>query len=78
ERIVRLLLDQGADVKAHAGSGSYGNALCAAAYGGKKAIVKLLLERGLDVNSVTAGRYGTALCAAACGGWEEVVSLLLD
>lgn len=49
--VVSLLLDRGADVNAHAVSGSYGNAFCAVAYGGKETIVKLLLDRGADANA---------------------------
>jgi hypothetical protein len=40
--------------------GAYGNALCAASYGGHEKIVKLLLEKGADVNT-------NALYAASSG-----------
>jgi hypothetical protein len=44
QRMVKLLLDKGAEV--HAQGGDYGNALQAASYGGHEAVVKLLLDKG--------------------------------
>jgi ankyrin repeat protein len=49
EQIVKLLLNQGADVNAQ--GGLFGNALQAALEGGHEQIVKLLLNRGADVNA---------------------------
>ncbi|EOA81085.1 uncharacterized protein SETTUDRAFT_44889 [Exserohilum turcica Et28A] len=47
-RMVKLLLDKGADVNAQ--GGEYGNALHAASVAGHEAIVKLLLNKGANVN----------------------------
>ena len=44
---------------------------------GNKAIVKLLLEKGVDVNA-EGGEYGNALQAALFGGNEAIVKLLLE
>jgi hypothetical protein len=75
QRMVKLLLDKGADVNAQ--GGDYGNALQAASKGGREQIVKLLLDKGADVNA-QGRRYGNALQAASKGGHEQVVKLLLD
>ncbi|KAK6080312.1 hypothetical protein SCUP234_05253 [Seiridium cupressi] len=61
----------------NAKGGYYGTALQAAASGGHKEIVELLLEKGADVN-IQGGGYGTALQAAASGGHKEIVELLLE
>jgi ankyrin repeat protein len=55
----------------------YGNALQAASSGGHEAIVKLLLEKGADVNA-QGGDYGNALQAASSEGHEAIVKLLLE
>jgi ankyrin repeat protein len=44
---------------------------------GHQSIVRLLLDRGADVNTVTAG-YGSAFIAAVRSGHASVVRLLLD
>jgi ankyrin repeat protein len=74
QEIVKLLLDQGADVNAH--SGYYDNALYAASTGHQE-IVKLLLDKGVDVNA-QGGEYHNALQAASSAGHQETVKLLLD
>ena len=78
ETIVKLLLENGAEVNAE---GEYGNALKAASFAGDEAIVKLLLKNGAEVNA-EGGIYGNALQAAAVsyrlGGNEAVVKLLLE
>jgi ankyrin repeat protein len=75
EAVVRLLLDEGADVNVQ---GRYfGTALQAASLIGHEVIVRLLLDRGADVN-VQGGLYGTALQAASLIGHEVIVRLLLD
>jgi ankyrin repeat domain-containing protein 50 len=73
--VVKLLLDESADVNAH--GGRLGNALQAASARGHQQVVKLLLDEGADVNA--QGRlYGNALYAASGGGHQQVVKLLLD
>jgi serine/threonine-protein phosphatase 6 regulatory ankyrin repeat subunit A len=41
-------------------------------------MVRMLINRGADVNSVTLGEGRTPLMFAACLGWNEVVALLLE
>ena len=52
-------------------------ALQAAAYGGRYELVKLVLDKGADVNE-RAGRWDTALLVAAADGFKDIVQLLLD
>lgn len=73
--VLKLLLDQGADVNAR--SGQYGNALQAASGGGHERSVRLLLAGGAHVNAKSPS-CGNALQAASEGGHEQVVKLLLD
>ncbi|RYP34128.1 hypothetical protein DL768_011069 [Monosporascus sp. mg162] len=75
EKLVRLLLDKGAD--ANSQGGHYGNALQAASCFGNENVVQLLLDKGADVN-LQGGYYGNALQAASYGGNERVVQLLFD
>ena len=56
--IVKLLIENGADVNAK--GGKYGNALQAASYYGYKSIVRLLLENGAEVKE-NGGEHGNAL-----------------
>ena len=44
---------------------------------GSSEIVKLLLEKGADVNA-QGGDYGNALQAASVGGHKEIIELLLE
>ena len=74
EPIVKLLLQNGAEVNAE--GGAYGNALQAASYVGNEAVVKLLLKNGAEVN-VEGGQYGNALQAASHQGNDAIVKLLL-
>ncbi|KAJ3754927.1 ankyrin repeat-containing domain protein [Lentinula raphanica] len=53
-----------------------GTATQAAASGGYKETVQILLEHKADVNAL-GGFYGTALQAAASGGYKETIELLL-
>jgi ankyrin repeat protein len=75
QRVVKLLLDKGADVNAQ--GGDHGNALQAASVKGYEQVVKLLLDKGADVNA-QGGDYDNALQAASVQGHEQVVKLLLD
>jgi ankyrin repeat protein len=74
-KIVKLLLDRGADVNVQ--GGDYGNALQAAAFIGHKEMVELLVSKGADVN-LQGGHYGNTLQAAACRGHKETVELLVS
>jgi len=73
DKIVRLLLENGADVNAQ--SGEYGNSLCAASYWGRDQTVQKLLENGADVNM--RGEYGNALQAASRTGHDLIAQKLL-
>lgn len=85
EKIVRMLLDRGADVDFQ--GGRYWTALQAAVSPdlhhqmigaqGMRAIVELLLERGADVK-LSGGRYGSVMQAAASTSDEILVKRLLD
>src|SRR6185369_2194000 len=81
-RVVRLLLERGADPSTKSRTGKYaGNsfplhALALAAEHGHLEIVRLLIRAGAQVNgSITYNQ--DALCAAASGGHTEVVRELL-
>jgi ankyrin repeat protein len=74
EKVVRLMLDAGADVDARDGSGN--TPLIASAADDRIKIVQLLIDRGADVNA--RNRDGdTPLTNAACWGAERVTKLLL-
>ncbi|KAJ9650362.1 hypothetical protein H2198_010331 [Neophaeococcomyces mojaviensis] len=75
EKVVQILLDQGADVNAQ--GGIYGSALHAASCNGHKEVVQVLLDQGADVNT-QGGDYGSALYIASREGYENVVQILLD
>ncbi|KZP13166.1 hypothetical protein FIBSPDRAFT_753838 [Athelia psychrophila] len=57
--------------------GKYGNALQAALVGGHDEIVRLLLERGADVNA-QGGWHRNVLRAALRSGCDVIVRLLLE
>ena len=82
--IVRLLLDNGADI--HLQGGSHGTALQVAA-GCPRVMdsdyqdlstLKLLLDRGANINAWGSGTCGTALIAAAWWDWEIGVRHLVQ
>lgn len=77
EDVVRILLDNGADVNAR--GGNPGNALCAASKTGQDEIIRILLENGAEINTrVDCGGFTTALGAASYYGHEQTVRLLLE
>ncbi|KAL2782457.1 ankyrin repeat-containing domain protein [Aspergillus keveii] len=71
--LVRLLLDNKANVNHH--GGEHGSALQAAAYRGWTDIVQLLLDNGANVGA--PGDYNSALVLAAIVGNEDIVRVLL-
>ena len=74
EAIVRLLLENGADIE---GKGRWGQAVIAAAENGHGAIVRLLWNKGTNIKA--KNRYkAIALIDAADSGHEAVVRLLLE
>jgi hypothetical protein len=77
-QVTEFLLDSGCDVN-ECSVGEFSCALIKAAYLGYDNVVKLLVDRGADINA-QGGIYGTALQAAAYGYWngESIVQLLLD
>lgn len=72
--VVRLLLDEGAEVNAHCGE--YGSALVAAVIWGNGSIVKLLLDHGADPNARISWKYGTPLGVANIMYFEGVSEIL--
>lgn len=72
-RIVKLLLDHGADINVF--SEKVGPPLTLAAELGYEEIVTALLRHGVDINDV---RHGTALIAAAKEGHSTVTRLLIS
>jgi len=75
EKLVQVLLDQGAEVNAQ--GGHFGNALQAASIKGHKKVVQVLLDRGVEIN-IKGGVFDNALQATSLNGHEEVVRLLLE
>ncbi len=72
----KTLLDAGADLRAaHAPDG--GSALQSAVFGERSELVRLLIERGADVNAPDEDGF-TPLMAAAYTGTVECARLLLD
>jgi len=81
--IVRALLDAGADVDAEGEPqglyGAWGSPLVRAASVGMAEAVKVLLERGADVNMMSeSGRDGGALQIATGAGFLGVVKVLVE
>ncbi|ROV91219.1 hypothetical protein VMCG_09361 [Cytospora schulzeri] len=71
-----MLLCEGLGVNGYLTQEDLDVALQEAAYGGHIVVVKLLLDRGADVN-VESNTLGSALHAAAYKGHESVIQLLL-
>ncbi|MCJ1426002.1 hypothetical protein MMC29_003904 [Sticta canariensis] len=76
EEIVRLLLENGANVNAEGGR-TYGTALQAASFQGHEEMVRLLLNNGANVNA-EGGQYGSAWYIASELGHKRIVRLLLE
>ena len=75
EKVVRRLIEAGADVNAY-GNDFIGNALFAAAERGNTAVVELLLNEGADINALHA-KLGSALHGAVRASKEATAELLL-
>jgi ankyrin repeat protein len=71
---VLRLINLGANVNAR--GGKYGSALQAASARGYTSIVKLLLERGADVNTTPGGEYSTPMELAEARDFQDIVELL--
>jgi ankyrin repeat protein len=77
EKIVKLVIDGGADVNAKKSNG-WTSLLLAAKIGNLK-VVKALLEKGANVDDKTSSKYQfTPLHLAARNGHKEVIEALLD
>ncbi|KAI6887757.1 Pfs, NACHT and ankyrin domain protein [Hortaea werneckii] len=74
ERIVEMLLANGADVEAR-GVGSL-TPLQLASYRGNTKIAQMLLAQGADVNAQPGCWYGSAMMAASIGGHQEIIQML--
>ena len=75
--IVKLLLDGGANTEIGAGEDAYGTPLHRACCQGNLELVRMLLDRGAEINSEN-NSHDTPLCFAVGEGRLDVVSYLLD
>ncbi|KAF8214454.1 ankyrin repeat-containing domain protein [Mycena galopus ATCC 62051] len=73
-RFPDVLLEKGADVDVIVNNWS---PIATAASGGHEGVVRLLINKGANVNT-PAGQYGTALVSASYRGYENLVQLLID
>lgn len=79
-QVVRLLVESGAALDVRMGSPispDGAEALQIASCGGFEDVVKVLIEKGADVNAGSTS-FGNALQAASIYGHVEVIKLLLD
>jgi ankyrin repeat protein len=78
KKVVRLLLDEGANINTMAGEeGEYGTALRAASINEHKTVARLLLDERADIDAY--GQWcGTVLQAALENGKKTVMRLLLN
>ena len=74
--MVKLLVDKGADLKVVENRNGM-NALVAASVRGHTDTVRVLLEKGLGVNSKDKDG-GISLMWATYGGYDDTMKLLLD
>lgn len=77
EDMVRLLLDNGAQVSGVSEGGQYGSPLIAAAYSGRKSISKLLIQCGADIYEGD-GVHVNALYQAVAHGDYALAEMFLD
>ncbi|KAL2276804.1 hypothetical protein FJTKL_00462 [Diaporthe vaccinii] len=77
EDMIRLLLDNGAQVTGVSDGGQYGTPLIAAAYSGRKTISKLLIQCGADIYEGD-GVHVNALYQAVAHGDYALAEMFLD
>ncbi|KAJ0114088.1 hypothetical protein J7T55_007922 [Diaporthe amygdali] len=77
EDMVRLLMDNGAQVSGVSEGGQYGTPLIAAAYSGRKSISKLLLQCGADIYEGD-GVHVNAVYQAVAHGDYALAEMFLD
>ncbi|TGN20045.1 ankyrin repeat domain-containing protein [Leptospira idonii] len=73
-KVMKLLLENGADISAETPNG--GNALILAAEIGNLDALKFLIERGMNINHLTKHK-GTPLMHAAIRGYSKIIEELL-
>jgi ankyrin repeat protein len=73
---IKLAIESGADINQREQIG--GTALNSASYNGHTEVVRYLLEKKADIESIDPSDGGTALIASAMEGHTEIVKLLLQ
>ncbi|KAH0551800.1 hypothetical protein GP486_006983, partial [Trichoglossum hirsutum] len=76
-RSISLHFSNASDADTSAQSEDCGGELWTASAEGREEAVKLLLDKGTEVNA-QGGEFGNTLQAASAGGHEQIVKLLLD